>query len=69
MQQSNLDKRLMLSGSITGALQIDRARGWMTDSRFLVVLQSVVTPPGGSGLAPMRLMTRVTQRLRTMDKR
>ncbi len=60
---------LALSGSITGALQIDRARGWMTDSRFLVVLQSVVTPPGGSGLAPMRLMTRVTQRLRTMDKR
>ena len=58
-----------LSGSLSGALQIDRVRGWMTDSRFLVVLQSVITPPAGSGLAPMRLMTRVTQRLRTMDKR
>ncbi|CAN5785502.1 hypothetical protein BH11GEM1_BH11GEM1_03190 [soil metagenome] len=58
-----------LSGSITGTLQIDRARGWMTDSRFLVLLQSVITPPAGTGLAPMRLMTRVTQRLRTMDKR
>ena len=58
-----------LSGYITGVLQIDRVRGWMTDSRFLVLLQSVVTPPAGSGLAPMRLTTRVTQRLRTMDKR
>lgn len=58
-----------LSGSITGTLQIDRVRGWMTDSRFLVQLQSVVTPPRGTGLAPMRLVTRVTQRLRTMDKR
>ena len=58
-----------LTGSISGALQIDRGRGWMTDSRFLVVLQALVTPPAGSGLAPMRLVTRVTQRLRTMDKR
>ena len=65
----NAGQGVALSGSITGALQIDRVRGWMTDSRFLVVLQSVITPPAGSGLAPMRLMTRVTQRLRTMDKR
>ena len=62
-------KGVALSGSITGVLQIDRVRGWMTDSRFLVLLQSVITPPAGSGLVPMRLTTRVTQRLRTMDKR
>lgn len=65
----NTSQGLSLSGSISGVLQIDRVRGWMTDSRVLVLLQSVVTPPAGSGLAPMRLMTRVTQRLRTMDKR
>ena len=58
-----------LSGSITGAMQLDRARGWMTDSRFLVLLRSVVKPPVATGFAPMRFMTRVTQRLRTMDKR
>lgn len=58
-----------LSGSITGAMQLDRDRGWMTDSRFLVLLRSVVKPPLATGLAPMRFMTRVTQRLRTMDKR
>jgi hypothetical protein len=58
-----------LTGTITGAMQVDRARGWMTDSRVTVLLRSLVTPPARSGLAPMRFVTRVTQRLRTMDKR
>lgn len=58
-----------LSGSITGAMQLDRARGWMTESWFLVLLRSVMQPPIATGLAPMRFMTRVTQRLHTMDKR
>lgn len=58
-----------LSGVVTGTMQIDRGRGWMTDSRFSITLRSLVTPPAASGYAPMRLVTRVTQRLRTMDKR
>ena len=58
-----------LSGSISGTMQVDRVRGWMTDSRFIVIVRSVVTPPAASGLAQMRFATRVTQRLRTMDKR
>ncbi|MEO8622696.1 MAG: DUF6263 family protein [bacterium] len=57
-----------LTGSIVGAMQLDRVRGWMTDSRILVQLRSMVTPPG-AGMPAMRFMTRVTQRLRTMDKR
>jgi hypothetical protein len=44
-------------------------RGWMTDSKFVVLVKSLVTPPAEVGVAPMRFMTRVTQRLRTMDKR
>ncbi len=58
-----------LSGEVTGAMQVDRLRGWMTDSRFTVMVRSLITPPPSSGLAPMRFVTRVTQRLRTMDKR
>jgi hypothetical protein len=50
-------------------MQLDRQRGWMTDSRFTVMVRSLVTPPPSSGLSPMRFETRVTQRLRTMDKR
>jgi hypothetical protein len=58
-----------LSGAVTGAMLVDRLRGWMTDSHFVVTLHSLVTPPAATGLAPMRFVTRVTQRLRTMDKR
>lgn len=58
-----------LTGNVSGAMQIDRVRGWMTDSRFSIVLRSLVTPPASTGLAPMRFVTRVTQRLRTMDRR
>jgi hypothetical protein len=58
-----------LSGTVTGAMQVNRGRGWMTDSRFTVLVRSLVTPPPSTGLAPMRFVTRVTQRLRTMDKR
>ena len=60
---------MRLSGEVTGAMQLDRQRGWMTDSRFTVLVRSLVTPPPSSGMAPMRFVTRVTQRLRTMDKR
>jgi hypothetical protein len=60
---------MRLSGEVSGAMQLDRQRGWMTDSRFTVLVRSLVTPPLASGLSPMRFVTRVTQRLRTMDKR
>ena len=60
---------VQLSGSVAGAMQVDRVRGWMTDSRFSVTLRSLITPPANTGLLPMRFVTRVVQRLRTMDKR
>ena len=56
-----------LSGHMTGEMQVDRRRGWMTDSRFTLVVMSRVAQPGTAS-APMRFLTKVTQRLRTMDK-
>jgi hypothetical protein len=50
-------------------MQLDRVRGWMTDSRIVITLKSLIAPPPSIGLAPMKFVTRVTQRLRTMDKR
>jgi hypothetical protein len=58
-----------LSGSIAGSMQLDRVRGWLTDSRIVITLRSLIAPPPSVGLAPMKFVTRVTQRLRTMDKR
>jgi hypothetical protein len=67
---SDADARgIDMTGSVSGAMQIDRARGWMTESFFTVLIRSVVTPPSGVGMQPMRFVTRVTQHLRTMDKR
>jgi len=60
---------LQLTGTVSGAMRVDRARGWMTDSRFSVLMKSIVTPPAASGMSPMHFVTRVTQHLRTMDKR
>ena len=58
-----------LSGSITGTMELDRARGWMTESIFQIVLTSMIAPPSASGFAPMKFVTHVTQRLRTLDRR
>lgn len=58
-----------LSGSVTGSMLLDRARGWMTDSRFIVTLRSIMSPPASLGIGPMKFVTKVTQRLRTQDKR
>jgi hypothetical protein len=57
-----------LSGRMTGEMQVDRRRGWMTDSRFTLVVVSLVAAPGAAAAAPTRFLTKVTQRLRTMDK-
>jgi hypothetical protein len=60
---------MQLSGNLSGAMRVDRVRGWMTESRFAVLIRSLVTPPAMSGMAPMRFVTKLTQHLRTMDKR
>jgi hypothetical protein len=59
-------KGLSIAGSMSGAMQVDRQRGWMTDSRFSLEMRSSVAPLAGA--PPMRFVTRVTQHLRTMDK-
>ncbi|MDQ6634751.1 MAG: DUF6263 family protein [Gemmatimonadota bacterium] len=69
IRPEEVNQGVELSGAVTGAMQVNRERGWMTESRFTVVVRSLITPPPSSGLAPMRFVTRVTQRLRTMDKR
>lgn len=58
-----------MSGSMTGAMQIDRERGWMTESFFTLLIRTIVTPPSGAGTQPMKFVTKITQRLQTMDKR
>lgn len=54
-------------GTVTGTLQLDRLRGWIADSRFVVTMHSMLEPPAGSGVAPVKFTTVVTQRMRLRD--
>jgi hypothetical protein len=62
-------KGLQLDGNVSGSIRVDRARGWLTESRFSILIKSIFTPPPTSGMSPMHFVTKVTQHLRTMDKR
>ena len=55
------------TGTVTGQLEVDRRRGWLTGMRATVSVRSVLTPPKGGEAAPMHVSTRVTQWLRTVD--
>jgi len=60
---------LEMSGTIRGGMTVDRTRGWMTDSRAVITLRSVVPPPAGGKSNPMRFDLTITQRMRALDKR
>ena len=61
--------RMQVSGTVSGALLLDRRRGWLTESRFAVVLNTTMFPADASGTTPVRFLTRITQRMRTLDRK
>jgi hypothetical protein len=58
-----------MDGSMSGSLVLDRRRGWLTESRFAILLNSTLVTPTSSGAAPMRFETRITQRMHTLDRK
>ena len=61
--------RMNLSGTVNGAMLLDRGRGWITESRFSVVLRTTTIPAASAGTLPVRFLTRITQRMRTLDSK
>lgn len=58
--------RVASNGTITGAMRVDRHRGWWTNSDATITLESVLTPASqDSDSHPMRVLTRIEQRMRT----
>lgn len=55
------------AGSMSGAIQLDRRLGWISETRAVIDVTSVVQP--ASGGRPMRVRTRVTQLLRASSAR
>jgi len=55
-----------MTGFVIGTMAFDRRRGWLTDARTTLTVQSLVTPPAGHAASPMRVRMKVTQWLRAM---
>lgn len=56
------------NGTVFGTMLVDRARGWLTESQFTIIAHSVVRMRGASD-SVMRFETRVTQRMKALEKR
>jgi hypothetical protein len=58
-----------MTGTIRGGMTVDRKRGWVTDSRAVITLKSVLPPARSSKAYPMHFNLTITQRMRALDKR
>jgi len=56
-------------GSVSGTMLVDRRRGWLTESRFNIAISSTITAPATAGIAAMHMRVKITQHMRTVDKR
>jgi Family of unknown function (DUF6263) len=60
--------RLAMTGTVTGFMILDRARGWVTDASIEMLVRSHTEPMAGSTVPPVRMQMRLVRRQRTMDK-
>jgi hypothetical protein len=56
------------NGVVSGSMLVDRARGWLTESQFTIVAHSTIRLPGSDDTV-MRFETRVTQHMKTVERR
>lgn len=61
--------RMSSAGTILGWLVLDRRRGWWLDAITRIALRSTITPPPERSGEPMRLETRIAQRMRVLPER
>jgi len=57
------------AGSVSGAMVVNRKRGWLSESRFLVQMRSTVLTKGASTGIPVRFRVKVTQHMRVSPER
>ncbi len=58
-----------LTGLVNGVLVVNRRRGWLSESRFLVDMSTTVLAKGIATAAPMQFRMRITQHMQVVDKR
>lgn len=59
-----------LTGSVTGSMVVDRRRGWLSESRFLVQMRATVAAPSSSAVRgdPMTFRLKITQHMRVFER-
>ena len=56
-------------GLVDGTMLLDLRRRWLTESWFSIVMSSVTTPPLTTGVVSIRMLTRTTLHMHTLEKR
>lgn len=60
---------MLESGMVNGTMLVDQKRGWLTESWFNIVVNSLETLAPTTGALSMRVHTRITQHMHTFDRR
>jgi hypothetical protein len=60
-----------IHGSVDGTLVIDRRRGWLSETRFLIQMRTTIasSPQAGARLDPMTFRMKITQHMRVSDRK
>jgi hypothetical protein len=56
-------------GTVDGTMLVDRKRGWLTESWFKIIVNSLQTFNPAKGILSMRMQTRITQHMHTYDRK
>ena len=58
-----------LAGSVSGSMVVNRRRGWLSESRFLLQMRATLAYVGGADTTPMQFRMKITQHMRVIDER
>jgi hypothetical protein len=61
-------KTVLERGTVNGTMLVDRKRGWLTESWFNIVVNTLQNFSPSTGVLSMRMQTRITQHMHTFDR-
>lgn len=56
-------------GLVSGTMLMDQRRGWLKESWFNIVVSSTLKPAASTNDQPIRMQMRITQHMRTVERR
>jgi hypothetical protein len=56
-------------GLVSGTMLMDQRRGWLKESWFNIAVSSTLKPAASTNDQPIRMQMRITQHMRTMERR